>query len=75
MEKIIAIGKTVYIVHKNWSKTQKEGAKVLSARITGYQNVSGEVLPILKSGSKEVDAENNHIFTDIKEAVEAIRTK
>lgn len=72
--KIIPTGKTVYIVHKGWSKT-KNGARVTTAKVIGYMNVEGKILPLLKSGKQEISAVNHHIFLEITEAVDAIKSK
>lgn len=69
------IGTKIYCVSKNWKGTKNFGAKVLFATITGYQNIGGEVLPILKSGKIELNALTNDIFTDLERAVEKIKTK
>jgi hypothetical protein len=72
---IVKIGTTVFLVNKAWKKHQRIGGKVIPAKVTGYENVEGEVLPILKAGSVEISATHNHIFTDLNDAVNAIRSK
>jgi hypothetical protein len=73
--KIIPTGKTVYIVHKGWAKAKNNGAKVTTAKVVGYQNVEGKIVPILKSGKQEISVVNHQIFLDINEAVDAIKSK
>ena len=73
--KILKIGTTVFLVNKAWKKHQRIGGKVIPARVIGYENVEGEILPILKSGRVEVSSTHNHIFTDLNDAVDAIRSK
>lgn len=71
--KIYKIGTTLYLVSKGWIGTKKEGAKVLPAKIIGYQNVNGNILPILKRGKTEIDPTNNQIFESLEEAVDKIK--
>ncbi len=73
--KIIPTGKTVYIVHKGWTKAKNNGARVTPAKVVGYQNVEGKIVPLLRSGKMEYDAGKHNIFLDINEAVDAIKSK
>ena len=73
--KILKIGTIVYLVNKAWRKHSKVGSRLITAKITGYQNINGDIHPILKIGRIEVDPTTNDIFTDLDKAVEAIKTK
>jgi len=74
----LKIGTLVYTVSKGWDKTKKEGAKVVPCRIIGYQNISGKIHPVLeRRGYRHVEVapETSYIFTDLDEAVDAIKVK
>lgn len=73
--KIHKIGCIIYCVSKGWKGTKNYGAQVVPAKVIGYQNVEGKVLPIIKSGKLELNPNTNYIFTDLEEAVEKIKTK
>lgn len=72
---ILKIGTAVYLVHKSGKALNMHGSKVIPAKISGYQNVNGKVHYIIKAGKIEYDPTKNHVFTDIKHAVEAIESK
>ena len=74
----LKIGTLVYTVSKSWEKTKNEGAKVIPCRVVGYQNISNKIYPILERRGyhhKEIDPILNHLFTDLDEAVDKIKTK
>jgi len=68
---IYKIGTTLYVVNK----ALKVSAKVLPAKVKGYQNIDGIVYPILKLvGGQEISPEHNHLFDDLNAAVAHITT-
>ena len=73
--KVYKIGTTVYIVAKSFKDREHIGARVLPAKIAGYQNIDHKIYPILKNGSKELSPELNHVFYELEEAIEKIKSK
>lgn len=67
------IGTTCYIVAKAWKNKEHLGAKALPAKIVGYQNLHGKLLPILRSSGKEQSAETNHVFYSLEEAINQLK--
>lgn len=69
------IGKVLYLVHKSGIDFNMKGSRVIPVKVTGYQNIDGTVLPILKAGSVEYDPTKNNIFVELETAVENIQSK
>lgn len=69
------IGTVIYCVSKGWKGTKNIGARLVVAKIAGYQNIEGKIQYILKSGKIELNPITNYVFTDLEEAVEKIKTK
>lgn len=70
--KIFKIGQMVYCVNKNYSKN-KEGAKVVPVKVVGYQNIGGNVLPILMRGKIEYFTQTNKVYDKLEDALEQIK--
>lgn len=70
---ILKIGTMVYLV----SRVHKLGKTVVPARIGGYQEIAGEIYPILKIQGSRVPGNplNYDLYTDLKLAVESITPK
>lgn len=69
------IGTTCYIVSKAWKQKEHLGAKVLAAKIIGYQNLNHKIYHIIKYGKIELSPETNHIFYDLEKAINQIKSK
>lgn len=69
------IGSIVYGVHKQYITDKLQGGKVLPCRIIGYENVQGEVQPMLRVVGSKYAPVGYQIFTDLEKAIKAITTK
>lgn len=75
----LTIGSKVFVVHKQQAFAKKPGGKVNQGRIVSFVNKSGEVEPEFRlvgqpTGSSNLSVENYVVFTDIKQAVNAIKS-
>lgn len=72
----ITIGSKVYLVHTHYAFEKKVGGKVLPARVVLFANIGGIVQPEFKMvGSSNVVNESTYtVFTDIKKAIQAIKS-
>lgn len=70
--KIHKLNTILYYVSKSLVE-HKMDARVLPAKVIGYQSINGKVFPILKQGIREVNPETNYIFEDLKEAIEKLK--
>lgn len=75
----LTIGSKVFVVHKQQAFAKKPGGKVNQGRIVSFVNKSGEVEPEFRlvgqpAGSSNLSIENYVVFTDIKQAVNAIKS-
>lgn len=75
MSTIKKIGTTVYLLNKGWKKTNFRGARLLTGKIKGYQNIEGAIVPIIEVKGKEVSAQANYIFYDLEQAMEKLKVK
>lgn len=69
------IGTITYLLAKSFKGKEYLGACLIPAKIVGYQNIGGKILPILKSGGKEQSPELNHIFYDLQEGINQLKGK
>lgn len=69
------IGTQVYLIAKAFKGKAHIGARLIPAKIAGYQNIGGEILPILKSGGKEISPQLNHICYSLEEGIEILKDK
>ncbi len=70
--RIFKIGTVLYAVNK----ALQIHAKVLPARVIGYQNVDGTIHPIVKLvGGKEICPISNKLFDKLEDAVNSIKGK
>lgn len=70
--KIHKINTTLYCISKSLIK-HKMDAKVLPAKIIGYQTISGKLHPILKQGKNEINPESQFVFDNLEEAVKHLK--
>lgn len=68
------IGSRVFLVNKAWKRQKsREGARVVPARVTGYVNHLGKVIPEFRVGKLEYHLANNDMYLELEDAIEAIR--
>ena len=72
----LTIGSKVFLVHKDYAYQKKVGGRVVVGRVVIFVNRNGTVIPEFKiTGSNLFVNENSHvIFTDIKKAIQAIKS-
>lgn len=75
----LTIGSKVYIVHNTYAFQSKVGGKVSLARIVSFVNKSGKIEPEFRlvgqpTVSSNLSMEHYHVFTDIKKALNAIKS-
>lgn len=66
------IGTTLYLVNKAW-KSKKHGARIIVARVVTYENYEGTVVPILVNKKTEYSIKTHKVFTNLEEAVNALK--
>lgn len=71
------IGSKVYVVHKSYAFQKKPGGVVKQARVVSFRNTQGEIVTEFKiTGDPNLLRENFYVvFTDIKKAIQAIKSK
>lgn len=74
---IKSIGTILYVVNKSYVNEKLNNGKVYVTRIKSYENVSGEILPILKEvgSSKTFFTTSFYTYDTLLEAVQAIDVK
>lgn len=72
---VYKIGTVVYAVHKLYV-SKKMGAKVIPCKIIGYENVEGEIVPLLKAINFKTEIGSAYTFYDnLNTAIQVITTK
>jgi len=76
MSEILKIGTVVYAVHKSYVELNV-GGKIIPSRIKTYENVDGEVRPVLRviGEKREVTHAFHNIYENFDDAIDAITTK
>ncbi len=77
MNSLKKIGSKIYAVNKRTVDEKLKNGKVLVGRIKSYQNINDEIEPIVQAvgSKKEIYFNANYFFSDLENAVDAIRTK
>ena len=77
MNSLKKIGSKIYAVNKRTVDEKLKNGKVLVGRIKSYQNINDEIEPIVQEvgSKKEIYFNANYFFSDLENAVNAIRTK
>lgn len=77
MNSLKKIGSKIYAVNKRTVDEKLKNGKVLVGRIKSYQNINDEIEPIVQEvgSKKEIYFNANYFFSDLENAVDAIRTK
>jgi hypothetical protein len=72
----LTIGSKIFVVHRDYMNKKKQGGMVLPARVVAFKNVKGFINPIFRLiGNKwDISVDCYHVFTDIKEAINSIRS-
>jgi hypothetical protein len=77
--KDLNIGTRLFVVHNKYAFQKILGGKILPARIVSFVNITGQIEPEFRlvgqpSTSSNLRVDNYTIFTDIKEALKAIKS-
>ena len=77
MDPLKKIGSQIYAVNKRIVDEKLKNGRVLVGKIKSYQNVDGEIRPIVQEVGirREIYLESNYFFGELTDAVDAIRTK
>lgn len=71
------IGSQLFVVHKKYVDSNL-GGRIKVCRVKTYQNVSGDIQPVLTevgNAKVEIDAKTHYLYVELTEAIDAIRTK
>jgi hypothetical protein len=73
----LTIGSKIYVVHKDYANKKKSGGKVLGARVVSFVNTSGKIQLEFKLVNHPtiLDESFYTVFTDVKKAITAIKSK
>ena len=76
--KDIKIGDKNYLVHSKYIKENLNGGRILVCKVKSFQNYGGKIMPIyteVGNSKHSPDLSVYKPFTDIENAIEAIKTK
>ncbi len=73
----LKIGSQAFLVHKKYVD-DKLGGRIRICRLKTFQNVNGEIEPILTevgNSKLEIDTKTHYLYLELSDAINAIRTK
>lgn len=71
----LTIGSKCYLVHKGFAFKKKWGGKIVTARVTTFVNMKGDIIPEFKEvGNVKNEMTTTHYvpFVDVQSAIDAI---
>lgn len=73
----LPIGAKIFLVHKKYVDEKITGGKIIVCRVKSFCNKSGQIFPVYSevgNSKNSPDPASHYLYTDIKLAIEGIRT-
>lgn len=76
-EDLPQIGAKIFMVHKKYADENIIGGTIIPVRVKTFKNVAGKIEPVCTAigARNEPDPKLHYLYTEIGEAIDAIRTK
>lgn len=72
------IGAQMFAVHKKYADENIRGGRIIVCRVKTFENKTGDILPVLTevgNAKREIPADSHYFYTNLSDAIDAIRTK